>query len=188
MHPVAVLWHLRPQFAYMLDHYGRSRSRRWVSVRCGEAHLYMILVRVPGIRYIRVSCCSFREVFNFQIFEKIYYYVPGIPTVLQGIMRFSLHFRLRSSVRHSVRIGITYPTLLESRIPITYPKLLESRTISHRSTYNTYRYNSRIRLRSTSHPPRAATGIQKEFEVTSRHPSNIHHTSLLPVLSNRVGH
>ena len=37
MYPLAILSHLRPPFAYILDHYGRARSRR--RARRGEAPL-----------------------------------------------------------------------------------------------------------------------------------------------------
>ena len=43
MHPLAVLSHLRPRFAYILDHYGRARSRRRASARHGEDPLHQVL-------------------------------------------------------------------------------------------------------------------------------------------------
>ena len=40
MHPLAVQSHLRPRFAYILDHYGHARSRKRASARRGESPLY----------------------------------------------------------------------------------------------------------------------------------------------------
>ena len=39
MHPLAVLLHLRPRFAYILDYYGHARGRRRASAHRGEAPL-----------------------------------------------------------------------------------------------------------------------------------------------------
>ena len=43
MHPLAVLSHLRPRFAYILDHYGLAWSHRWALARRDEAPLYTII-------------------------------------------------------------------------------------------------------------------------------------------------
>ena len=43
-HPLAVLLHLRPRFAYILDLYGHARSRRRALARRGEIPLYCVRI------------------------------------------------------------------------------------------------------------------------------------------------
>ena len=45
---VLLLSHLRPRFAYILDHYGHARRRRRASARRGEAPLYSIRFMIKG--------------------------------------------------------------------------------------------------------------------------------------------
>ena len=54
MHSLAVLSHLRPRVAYILDHYGHARSRRRASARRVKVPFYVYLHLEVGISLVAV--------------------------------------------------------------------------------------------------------------------------------------